>query len=302
MQNKLVAVAGNHEAPENQRVAAFTSLTILNGKRYCPLLGHVLADANESLPLREQAANKLAQLNNGESQKQLLAALPAAPARLQSIIAMGLSASEAGAEQLLEAVKAGKASARLLQERPVELRLGERKLPKVKERIAELTAGLKPADVRLQELYTQRREGFKKAKTDLAAGAVSYEKNCAICHQLAGKGAKIGPQLDGIGVRGVDRLLEDILDPNRNVDQAFRLTTLTLKNGTTVAGLLLRTEGEILVMADNMGKEVRVEKNKVDEQATSQLSPMPANFVDQVPEAEFYNLLAFLLKQQTERK
>jgi len=301
-QDKLVAVAGNHQAPENQRIAAFNSLTILNGKKHCPLLGQVLANANEGLPLREQAANKLAQLNNSEAQKELLAALPTAPARLQGIIAMGLATSEAGAEKLLEAVKAGKASARLLQERPVELRLQERKLPKVKERIAELTVGLKPADVRFQELYTQRREGFKKAKTDLGAGAVIYEKNCGICHQLAGKGAKIGPQLDGIGVRGVDRLLEDILDPNRNVDQAFRLTTLTLKNGTTVSGLLLRTEGEILVMADNMGKEVRVEKNKVDEQTTSQLSPMPANFVDQVPEKDFYDLLAFLLKQQTEKK
>jgi hypothetical protein len=30
----------------------------------------------------------------------------------------------------------------------------------------------------------------------------------------------------------------------------------------------------------------------------SQLSPMPGNLADQIPEAEFYDLLAYLLTQQ----
>jgi putative heme-binding domain-containing protein len=125
-----------------------------------------------------------------------------------------------------------------------------------------------------------------------------FEKNCANCHQLAGKGAKVGPQLDGVGVRGLDRLLEDTLDPNRNVDQAFRLTSLTLKSGQVVEGLLLKEEGAVYVLADKQGKEVRVPRDTVDERATSQLSPMPANFADQIPEADFYHLLAYLLAQR----
>jgi hypothetical protein len=43
---------------------------------------------------------------------------------------------------------------------------------------------------------------------------------------------------------------------------------------------------------------VRIPENTVDERAVSQLSPMPANFVDQVSEAEFNNLLAYLLSQR----
>ena len=72
------------------------------------------------------------------------------------------------------------------------------------------------------------------------------------------RGPKIGPQLDGIGVRGLDRLLEDVLDPNRNVDQAFRATTLTLKNGQSLTGLVLREEGAVIVLADAQGKEQRI--------------------------------------------
>jgi putative heme-binding domain-containing protein len=96
----------------------------------------------------------------------------------------------------------------------------------------------------------------------------------------------------------VDRLLEDILDPSRNVDQAFRTTILTLKNGQTISGLLLREEGAVMVLADAQGKEVRVPGDTIDEKAVSPLSPMPANFADQIPEAEFYHLLAYLLAQQ----
>ena len=98
--------------------------------------------------------------------------------------------------------------------------------------------------------------------------------------------------------RGLDRLLEDTLDPNRNVDQAFRLTTLQLKKGQVVSGLLLREEGALLVLADGQGKEVRIAKDAVEERSTSQQSPMPANFADQISESDFYNLLAYLLGQR----
>ena len=65
-----------------------------------------------------------------------------------------------------------------------------------------------------------------------------------------------------------------------------------------VPGLVLREEGEVVVLADTQGKEVRVAKSAIDDRTVSQTSPMPANFVDQVPEADFYNLLAFLLAQR----
>ena len=49
---------------------------------------------------------------------------------------------------------------------------------------------------------------------------------------------------------------------------------------------------------DDSGKEVRVPKNTVDEKKIAPLSPMPANFADQIPEKDFYDLLAYLLAQR----
>ena len=217
---------------------------------------------------------------------------------MQNKIAADLAGSPTGAAKLLDAVAAGKASARLLQEKAVEVKLVNSKLPDVQTRVAKLTKGLPAADQKIQELMKRRRAGFLAAKADATLGAMVFEKSCANCHQLGGKGAKIGPQLDGVGIRGLDRLLEDVLDPNRNVDQAFRLTTLSLKNGQVVFGLVLKEEGEVVVLADQKGKEVRVEKSKIDERTLSQQSPMPANLADEIKEADFYHLMAYLLTKR----
>jgi putative heme-binding domain-containing protein len=296
-EKKVADLAINTAAPRDEREAALGALSAINAGRNAAVLGRVLTEASAPIELREAAAKLLGQGNQPETQAQLLQALAAAPARLQTAIAAGLAGSPAGADKLLDAVEAGKASARLLQEKAVETPLTAGNRPGVKERLAKLTKGLPPADQKIQELIAARHKSFEAAKPDAEAGAKVFEKNCAVCHTLANKGAKVGPQLDGVGIRGLDRLLEDVLDPNRNVDQAFRLTILNLKDGKVVRGLLLREEGEVLVMADDKGKEVRVPRAEVDERSTTQQSPMPATFAEQVPPADFTNLMAFLLKQ-----
>jgi putative heme-binding domain-containing protein len=298
LQDALASLAGDKSKSEARRKAALAALPAMISVKPIDVLSAVLEDGSEAISLREEAAGILGGLNQPAAQDELTKVLAAAPRRLDQAIARALAGSKTGAEKLLEAIAAGKASPRLLQERAVELRLADSKVPDWKERVAKLTAGLPPADQQIQDLLNTRHQRFAQAKKDPILGAKVFEKNCAICHILANKGAKIGPQLDGIGNRGLDRLLEDIIDPNRNVDQAFRQTTINLKNGQIVSGLLLREEGEVLILADSQGKEVRVEKKKVEERTLSNLSPMPANLVEQIPEADFYNLMAFLLEQR----
>ncbi len=126
-------------------------------------------------------------------------------------------------------------------------------------------------------------------------GAELFAKNCVVCHSVGGQGARIGPPLDGIGKRGTERLCEDILDPSRNVDAAFRYSILTLENGDVLTGLQRREEGETLVFADSTGKEFAVPRKQIAKRVESQLSLMPANFGDLIPPDDFNHLLAFLM-------
>ncbi len=128
-----------------------------------------------------------------------------------------------------------------------------------------------------------------------------FEKHCAACHRIGDKGAKVGPNLDGVGIRGPERLLEDILDPSRNVDQAFRTTQVVTADGRSLIGLALREEGNILVLADAQGKEVRVPLDEIEERVVSPLSVMPANVAELVNETDFVHLIGYLLSQRVEQ-
>src|SRR5206468_4911664 len=130
----------------------------------------------------------------------------------------------------------------------------QHRLPNLNRRLTSLTAGLPPIDEKMNALIRTRLDGFAKSKGDVALGAKVYAKHCVACHQIGGQGAKVGPQLDGIGARSAERLLEDMIDPNRNVDPAFRMTRMTLKDGRDLQGLVLREEGEVVVLADDKGK------------------------------------------------
>jgi putative heme-binding domain-containing protein len=130
---------------------------------------------------------------------------------------------------------------------------------------------------------------------DPKQGQVLFKIACAACHQVGGQGNIVGPQLDGIGGRGAERLIEDILDPNRNVDVAFRAESLVLRNGDLITGLVRSDEGNSLLLADAAGKAVRVQKSDICFRSASVRRLMPDNFHEAIPAEAFHHLLAYLI-------
>jgi len=153
----------------------------------------------------------------------------------------------------------------------------------------------------LDTLIASRVAAFAKAKPDLEVGSNVFKMNCAACHQIKGEGGLIGPQLDGIGARGPERLCEDILDPNRNVDAHFHLHTLTMKDGSTFAGFLKAELGQIHLLADAAGKEHRISKKDIEKTEVSPISLMPPAFGQTLDEATFMDLLSYLLNEKVQK-
>ncbi len=292
----LVSIATDASRPEAVRTSAFAALVNIDRNAAVPLLVDAVNDNTAPVGLRVNAGNLLGALNTPEGRAAARAVLKTAPYRVTVGIASGLAGTKPSAEVLLEAVKAGEASPRLLQEKVVIEKLKASGIDQ--GRVSELTKGLPAADVKLNELIKARTTSFASVKPDKELGAKLFTKHCGACHQIGGVGGKVGPNLDGIGVRGLERLLEDTLDPNRNVDAAFRARVLNLTDGTSKTGLRLRVEGEVVVMADDQGKEYRVPAKEIEKERETMLSPMPANFGEVIPDAEFAHILAFLLDQK----
>jgi hypothetical protein len=66
----------------------------------------------------------------------------------------------------------------------------------------------------------------------------------------------------------------------------------------TITALMLRVEGEVLVVADLEGKEQRIPLKEIEVNRETMLSAMPANFGDVIPEADLYHIVAYLLDQK----
>lgn len=148
----------------------------------------------------------------------------------------------------------------------------------------------------LDTLLAERLAKFERATADSAKGKAVFEVNCAACHQIGGQGGLIGPQLDGIGNRGAERLLEDILDPNRNVDTHFRLHQMELQGGATALGFVRGEVGQTVILVEAAGNERRIAKGTILEDTELPASLMPPTFGQTIQEGDFVNLLAWLLQ------
>ncbi len=297
-----LAAALKTPAGVDARAAVATTLLAMNSKQYLPACSEIMNDAGAPDALRQRIAQSVVEANSAEGRALVVETLRRLPERAQPKFALALATAKPGAEILLQEVESGRVSARLLQNQGLKEKIVAAKPDKASARMAKLTANLTPLNEQIQKVIDQRAKAFGSVKGFATTGAAVFEKNCAACHQLDNKGALVGPQLDGLGARGAERIMEDILDPNRNVDGAFRATLFELNDGDVVSGLWRREEGELVIYAEATGKELSVPKKNIKSRRPSDLSLMPDNFADTIPANEFNDLITFLLTKTATKK
>jgi putative heme-binding domain-containing protein len=132
---------------------------------------------------------------------------------------------------------------------------------------------------------------------DAAKGKAVFAKNCAQCHKLGDVGNDIGANLTAaLGNKTPDALLIDILDPSREVDPRFVQYTLSSLDGRTLVGVVVgETASGVTLKIPDKG-EVTVLRADIDKLTSSSKSLMPDGLEQQVPKAEFADLIAYLIE------
>ncbi|MGC1272137.1 MAG: HEAT repeat domain-containing protein [Planctomycetaceae bacterium] len=280
------------------RAAAATALVALDDDPLLASLVPLMGDPAVPAAIKEAIARAILDREPSQIAKAVEAAVKTLPSAAQFPFAERLATTPAGATALLTLVEQGHASPRLLTKPSIETRFAAHAGTDFADRIETLTADLPAEDEAVRQLIEVRIGSFQPAAASAERGAAVFKKQCANCHKIGTEGSMIGPQLDGIGIRGLARLAEDVLDPGRNVDGAFRSSVLILDDGKVVTGLVRREEGESLILADNAGKEFSVPKASIEERVTSPLSLMPSNVGETLPADQFADLMAHLLSQR----
>lgn len=138
--------------------------------------------------------------------------------------------------------------------------------------------------------------GLRARSIDKGKAALA-KAQCIVCHRFGNEGGFIGPDLSAVGNRfDLRTLLESIIEPSKVVEEKFRSTTFTLKDGTQLSGLLEREEQETVVVRESpfAEKPVMLPRQNITRRETSAISPMPAGLINGLSKDEVLDLL-FLL-------
>lgn len=168
-------------------------------------------------------------------------------------------------------------------------------------RAETVRATAKPVDVAVEKSMAVLGERLVNFEGNMELGRTLFTKHCAVCHQLGGQGELIGPQLDGVGARNVQRLLEDIMVPDRNVDKAFRTTTFLTDEGSVLNGLVRdENESRVLVVGPD-GKTHTIPLSQIELRREAVTSLMPSNFQQTVGDDTVAEIVHYLQRAAPQR-
>ena len=282
-------IAYNPVASTKARSLIAKSLLANGSEMQLAKLSGLLLDDMEPELLRLAIANNGAHLS--PIQDSLLKAVGTAPAEFQLKLARALGKTKSGAKRLFTAVQNSQAPAELL----LDIHIRDR-FPK--EQVLELTKNIPKPNEEVVRMIADRIVDYREKGGDAKKGKEVFDRNCAACHEFGGFGGDIGPQLEGVNNRGLERLVEDIIDPNRNIDIAFHYSIVEMKDGRVITGLKRRVIDESIIFASVDGKETTLQKNQIKLQRKLPLSIMPTGFAHSISKVEFSNLIEYLLTKR----
>lgn len=140
-------------------------------------------------------------------------------------------------------------------------------------------------------------EKYKPAlalKGDAERGAKVYDAVCAACHRFAGRGTELGPNLET--VRGWDRekLMLNILDPNREVAPNYIAYVIELKDGGAVSGMITEENAGSIKLKRIGAPEETILRQNIAKMTSSAVSLMPEGLEANIAPQEMADLLVFL--------
>ena len=129
-------------------------------------------------------------------------------------------------------------------------------------------------------------------------GKAAFTKaQCIVCHRFGNEGGLIGPDLSAVASRFDRRaLLESIIEPSKVIDEKFRNTLFTMKDGSSVSGTVEGEDDKTVVVRENpfAEKSTVLSKQLVQRREGSAISPMPSGLINGLTAEEVMDLLGLL--------
>jgi putative membrane-bound dehydrogenase-like protein len=141
--------------------------------------------------------------------------------------------------------------------------------------------------------YTAIVEDPNLPPPSASRGRAIYQQVCGSCHRLFGEGGDIGPDITGSNRANLDYLLHNILDPNAEIPNAYRVATVHLRDGRVVGGIA-RTDQPNVITVHLINERLTLPRADVQAVLKGDVSMMPEGLLDPLGETEVRDLIAYL--------
>jgi putative heme-binding domain-containing protein len=150
----------------------------------------------------------------------------------------------------------------------------------------------------LDELSAAAKTGMKGRSFENGRkmfGAVG----CFTCHRFGNEGGMTGPDLTGAGGRYTPHdLLDNIINPSKEINEQFVPTVLTLQDGKQIIGSIVNLNNNSVTVntdpSDPWQRE-NVDRNKLKTIEPSKVSLMPPGLLNILTKEEVLDLVAYVL-------
>ena len=166
------------------------------------------------------------------------------------------------------------------------------------ENVGAIFAGRTPKNWTLEELSAATRTGMKGR--DYENGRKMFgAAACFACHRYGNAGGMNGPDLTGAGGRySPHDLLDQIINPSKEINEQFAPVVVTKQDGTTVTGVIVNLNGDTVQINTDLSdpdQRVGFDRKQVKSIEVSKVSPMPPMLLSMLTQEEVLDLVAFVL-------
>ena len=129
---------------------------------------------------------------------------------------------------------------------------------------------------------------------DTQRGKAVFQQRCQSCHRLGNDGFAVGPDLAGARSGGKEKLLANILDPNREVPPNYFGYTVETKEGDSYTGLIVNETASSVTVRQPLGVEAVVARAQIATMQASKLSLMPEGLEEGLTSRDLADLMDFI--------
>ena len=129
---------------------------------------------------------------------------------------------------------------------------------------------------------------------DRRSGQAVFDRVCASCHRIEGRGHSVGPNLSDSRNRSREAILIDLLDPNQRIDPQYLGYQILTVDGQVLHGLFLSETSDAIVLKVSGAEERTVRREDIEDLKVSGRSLMPEGVEKDVNLQQMADLLEFL--------